>query len=463
MTGALTRWAHRRAERALVDTAPEKIERMAERAFVRTARHVLRHSSLYRHTLLAPGPVPRGFDGLMERLPIVDKSIFSRFDIDQLIAPDRWLDVEQFYSSSGSSGTFSLGAETRGAGVRMAREFGFMLDMLFDTNRRATLIVNCLPMGIQVATVDIPVVNCGVREDAVRYLVQRLHGRYEQFLFIGEFLLLKHIFEKLSSEFPEFARKPVHVVTGGEYLPESARDYIGRLLGHDRAAPEKGAMYFSMGASELGLSLMFESAQTVKLKRHWAADAAALRRLFSDLPMPGCPHVFQYLPFRNFLETSDAEELVVSPLDRRRPIPLLRYNTKDLARLVSYRSMERRLSRSGESALLSAHKLPYCLFFGKAYDPGRLSPNDVKQLLYSDFALAASVTGVFRLSPGLLEVQEAEGKTASPRSRAALEAALRAHPTDGTMQVRYFGFAEYPHHRTLNFELKVKYLDPVSR
>ncbi len=87
-----------------------------------------------------------------------------------------------------------------------------------------------------------------------------------------------------------------------------------------------------------------------------------------------------------------------------------------------------------------------------------LGPNEVKQELYRDFALAANLTGVFRISGNELWLQAVEGREVPPESRSRLAAALHKLSPAREVRLRWLSYDEYPYHKTLNFELKVKYV-----
>ena len=102
-----------------------------------------------------------------------------------------------------------------------------------------------------------------------------------------------------------------------------------------------------------GLHLLFETPATIALRRAVAADAALARDLDvrDGVALAGAD-VLRYHPSRTFLEVVDPDpagygRLTISMLDPALPIPLLRYQPGDVARLVPAEAVAARCARRG--------------------------------------------------------------------------------------------------------------------
>lgn len=464
----VVRWQYGRIARLLTETDPERIEAVARRRFCEQVERARKRCAWYADL----PPKPRGaetdrgkFEAYLRAIPIQDKSIFEQRDIAALLAAPDQQALETIYASSGSSSVFSVGADVRGSLQGAGLRAEFFLDRLFHILERRTLVVNCLPMGIQVPTATLPVINCGLRDDAIIHLFRKLHGGFEQTIFIGEHLFLKKIFESLAEEIPGFAGLTVHAIVGGEFLPESLRDYLAGVAGFDFVRPENGMMHFVMGASELALNIMFETPAAIRLRRRLEADRGLRDRFCRPTGLPCAPHVFQYLPNENFLETNPDRELIVTPLGRARPIPLIRYNTRDAAQLLSHAACSRELTALGLADLGSEYQLPYCLLEGKVgggTTAGGIGPNHVKHELYRIPELAAAVTGFFRIqrdgSDIGIQFQAKPGREVSSAAGGRLRDALGAYAVHGAPRLVFLPFTEYPYNQVTDYGRKPRFL-----
>jgi phenylacetate-CoA ligase len=467
-TGRFRRWAtslvHRRLARKLRSLDSETLARASERGAINRYCKVAPRVPAYRAILgsrlgeLRPGMTIAQF---RELVPIIDKSIFERFALENLVPDGAWEKIESIYTSSGSSGVFSFNAQARGSQQALAELLEFRLDLVFNVGRRKTLLVNCLPVGITIPTRTLPVVQCGTREDSIRFLVGRLAGSYEQLIFIGEPLFLKRVFEVLHRAGSIPRGRAVSAITGAEYMPESFREYLGAVAGFDFENPENGMLYFSMGASELGLSILFEDESTFRLRRLLDRSPEARHALMPGDTGLSTPHVMQYVPTLSFLETTANDELVVSNLGADSMVPLMRYNTRDQASLKTWREVSDALAARDLGAFSPALKLPLCFFRGKKFS-GRIDPNQVKARLYKDAGIAARVTGNFRIIEGvdrseiLFQLSEDENVGASIRERFEedLRASLRA---PGAIAFQWIAYLDFRYSMSLNYQRKVAY------
>jgi phenylacetate-CoA ligase len=450
---------------------PEKLQRTAEKELRSQYISQVKEVPFYRKLLAEKGDELKGavdFKRFCEITPVIDKTIFERFPLESFVKPRLSDQVESFYTSSGSSGTtFSFNAQSRIGNKKIAPLLESRLDYLFKIHSRPSLIVNCLPMGIAIPTESMPVINCGTREDAIIYLVKRLHEKYEQLIFVGEYLFLKKVIEGLHKQTNVLKQRVISIITGGEYIPESYREYIGQMAGFDYENPDKGMLFFSMGASELSISIMFEDASTMKLRRYFHKNLHLLKQ-FSKKNLSYVPHIMQYIPVQNFVEVNCDNEIIISNLNKSDPVQLLRYNTKDKGSIYSWSGICEFLEAQQASHLQPKLKLPLCFLEGKNYiqqdDGSFINPNIVKTEIYGLPEVAAKLTGNFRIqnnaSPLNILFQLIDSESLDLQYQQKLEEKLRTHLRDNIeMALKFIPFHSFPYNMELNYQKKMKYTD----
>jgi phenylacetate-CoA ligase len=404
------RWQYARMAHSLSTVDPEKIIVIGEHKLLRAFHRAAEKVPAYRKLLSERGVDPRKIttvEEFKEKVPFIDKEIvFPVNELRDICVGGNLDDICSFYSSSGHSGVFSFGAETWDNTSSSALGLEFLLDNHFQISRRKTLLINCLPMGVKIYTRTLPVADTSVRADVVHALIKKLASEFDQFILVGESPFLKKVIEEGAEKGILWRYIIINVITGGEFIAESFRSYLGHLLGIDFEDPESGIIAVNMGLSELSLSIFSENFQTIQLRRMAHKDHNFRQALFGD-GAKLCPLIMQYFPQQTFLETVPSQqgipELVVSTISENVKIPLIRYKTGDMVRTLSYTEMKNILKDLGQESLLPEFHLPFGIIWGKklSIDLGngeRISPNEVKEALYQNFDIAGRITGNFRLS-----------------------------------------------------------------
>jgi phenylacetate-CoA ligase len=225
----------------------------------------------------------------------------------------------------------------------------------------------------------------------------------------------------------------------------------------------------NMGLSELSLSIFSENFYTLQIRRAAQKDSAFREALYGQ-GRDICPPVMQYFPQQTFLETipdqSGRPVLLVSLLDKRLKIPLIRYQTGDEVKLLGHHEVKTILKRHGKESLIPEFNLPFGFIWGKRLslelDGGEsISPNQVKEALYLDFNIAGRVTGNFRLSKegrhARLLVQlrpEAE----SFRDMANILSQNLKDYTQVETEIRFLPYKAFPYGMDHDFERKNQYI-----
>ena len=194
----------------------------------------------------------------------------------------------------------------------------------------------------------------------------------------------------------------VGVVVGEEIFGEHFRSYVAGRLGLDVERPDGGYIMSSFGVGELGLHLCFETPATIALRRAAARDTALAHELFGEFTV--LPMVLAYNAQRTWMEAVDRDDsgygrMTISMLDAGLPVPLLRYQTGDVVRLLDSQQLTRQLERHGVTL---PGPLPDTLLAlagrEKEVLPGGSHVGVYKDALYADPAVADRLTGAFRLA-----------------------------------------------------------------
>ncbi|MGH9309251.1 MAG: hypothetical protein ACRD1U_07750, partial [Vicinamibacterales bacterium] len=229
-----------------------------------------------------------------------------------------------------------------------------------------------------------------------------------------------------------------------------------------------GYIMSSFGAGELGLHLCFETPATIAIRRASIADRGLARALFGtgSTPTPA-PMVLTFNPLRTFIEIVDPDAsgfgaLTISMLDPAQPIPLLRYQTGDVARLLD-RELAGDLVRQARTGEISGLPDHLVALRGRSKEalPNGCHVGVYKDALYSDPAAATHVTGAFRVEFSgeacTLHVQLA-GSEIPPSLEPGIVAALP--PAARPSRVIFWPYGRFPFGMTLDYERKFTYYAP---
>jgi phenylacetate-CoA ligase len=197
---------------------------------------------------------------------------------------------------------------------------------------------------------------------------------------------------------------------------------------------------------------------------------AAVAQLLGGKPDGGSvPSVFCYSPLRCHIEVLHPDEdgfgeLCFTMLDPHAIIPLPRYASGDVGKLVSRQDVGQAAQRAGSSAPW----LPVVVVRGRIKDrpAGMPSVESIKELMYTDWAVADQLTGAFRIA------KEAQGVRLifqANKERAATDEGLRQQlvvlcdeQLAAPVVVDVLAPLEFPYRPVLDHERKFPYLAPVD-
>lgn len=444
---------------------PADIERQLLQAFRRAYREVAAYRELCQGQGFEPGQVADAAS-FSRHCPLLCRAnTFDRHPLAALCAGGLPEDLAQVLTSSGhgGNGRFSFGLTGRGQAAASEQAIDDALDGLFQVRSQRTLLINCLPMGVVFSSRLVTVANTSVREDMAVALVEAFGDHYGQILLVADPLFLKRLLDHAKARALDWRRHKVNVILGEEVFGENYRRYVEASL----CMGEGQRVLASMGVAELGLNLCFETPALVGLRRAASANPALARELFAaDPARTALPMLYAFDPRRLYLEAlgQDADgygAMTASLLDDTLPLPLLRYQTGDVIRLLRAGEVDAAASRHGASL---PGGLPPSLLALQGRQ-GEALPNGshagfYKDALYAAPPIADALTGAFRLefSASGLAWHVQLGRFA-PEADGLHQPLMNAIPTPGLRPDRLvlWPYAEFPHGMGLDYERKFTY------
>jgi phenylacetate-CoA ligase len=230
----------------------------------------------------------------------------------------------------------------------------------------------------------------------------------------------------------------------------------------------------SFGVGELGLHLCHETPATISLRRAAFNNPSFARDLLGigkDEGMP-LPMIFSFDPLRTFIEVIDPDvsgygRLTMSMLDLTRMVPLLRYQTGDIVRLLDHAQVVEVALRHGVTLPVNLSRTLLALR-GREHE---VLPNGshvalYKDALYADHRIARQLTGAFRATFSgarcTMHIQLAASQT--PHDADLDRGILQSIPS----QVRpealvLWVYEQFPYGMSLDYERKSSHYDVAEQ
>ncbi|MBN2522052.1 MAG: hypothetical protein JXB24_02210 [Bacteroidales bacterium] len=466
----LIRFIFERSFNRLKNLSPDKFEARAIKRLIDVVNHVVNHSSVYFKILKSEsadtGPI-KTIDDFNERIPVIDKEIlFNRNSLKDLTLGIKFENIGTIRISSGSSGSYSYQLQPFGYKSTAGIATEYLLKKIFNVPIDNTIIINTLPAGFNIPTFTIPVVVTGTIENHAYATIKKIAGDFKHIVLTGEAPFIKNVLESGTRDGFWWRDHDVFIITGGEYVPENMRNYFSFLLGRNK--PDEGRIQLNMGLTELATTVFFETRETVTIRR-LAGTNEKLRKLLFTGDTRSIPEIMHYLPHEIYMESirnqSNRPELVVTLLDKKHQIPIIRYNTKDEVEVMTYRNLQSVLIRCNLEAYLPSFKLPIGIIYGrgKRMTDGLdwFSVNEIKEIIYSDFEIAEIITGAFKIYPENngsfdVKIQLQDNKKESPDMIERLKFITKSY-TLCTIEYKFISFFEFRFGMEFNYGRKFNY------
>lgn len=439
------------------------------KTFQRVAQLVPAYQELLNEAGVTAGDI-QTLDDFQQRCPLLEKqNTFGRFPLQQMLMECQTNELASVLTSSGHSARFAYGMSTRKDYDNSYFDIDLGLQQTFDIDNKKTLVINTLPMGVKFHSKAVCLAETSVREDMACAIARDIGVDFDQIILFADPLFLKCLVDYAREQEFVWPHNKVHCVIGEETFHEHFRTYLADALNADIDNPDGAMILSSMGVGELGLNIMFESRQTVSLKRLLHKNELLFEKIFGFDPQHfGMPMLFLYNPLRCFIEILEPDaqgfgELVVSMLGENQTLPLLRYQTGDRARILDWTTLNQQLVEEGHDQI--AHPpLPIIALAGRNKDilPGNLNLAQFKDALYQDVAVAEHITGAWRLETEqqewLLHLQVRANRTLDPEMQQRLLQLLPATPVPCRLQC--WEYSDFPFGMRLDYERKFTYWLP---
>ncbi len=451
-------------------TDPDILVRKSEKKVVRAFRKAARDIPYYRELLAANDLAPSDITTLPRfRLacPPQDKrTTFLANPANNLTRPGGLADLAAVLTSSGHGHSFGFGVMSRRQQEIGIGEVDLGLSYHFDADRRKTLLVNCLPMGVKFESRLATIADVSTRDDMALAIAEYFSPYFDQIIYVGDPLFLKKLADSARFSHLDWHNIQVHFIIGEETFGENFRSYLADCFCIDLKRPETGSIRSSFGVGELGLNLLFETLETVELRRRSISDIDLAQRLFEHSSQGVPPLLFSYNPLRTFVEVLDADEhgigqLAVSMLNGD-TLQMFRYRTGDRIRFIP-RDALRDIELDDGRDLREAVRLPLVAFYGRESEQidDRRNILDFKDALYRDPNLAADLTGAIKIkrkpSGWSMDVQLSPGSQLATASHTKLSSTLCPFDQPNT-ELTLWRYEEFPYSMSLDYERKFRYL-----
>lgn len=443
----------------------------ALRAFERAASQVPAYKQFLQDKGIEISDIKSMAD-FKQRVPVIDKEATFRLyssEIKKICLGGELGDARVIISSSGHSGYFSYGIATQKDLEKSRDETDSLLEAVFGVSQKKTLFINCLAMGIKIVSSLVTVADTSVRSDIVLGLIRTFASSYDQIILVGENSFVKKILEEGLEAGIDWKSIRVHLVLGEEMLPENLRTYFSGILGVEPDAADGGVFIgSSFGVAEFGLNVFYETRELIRTRRVLQRDRR-LREKLLGVDSDDLPALFHYNPLKVYVEdipkAEGISDIVLTKLQEDAQIPLVRYNIHDEGICLSFQRLCEALVSSGYADCLPRTKLPLVAVWGRdriLLEEGfSLRPEFVKELLYSDTAIAAGITGNFKLSSGKaglrIEIQAKKSTARSEEFEGKVRSILLAR-IPAAIEVVLYPYHEFPHGMELSYEEKFRYI-----
>ena len=463
----------------LAATEPRRLARLSEEHALATFRRAAARIPAYRAFLgehhVDPDTI-RTIEDFRAGVPLLDKGkafLAHRDNINTLCLPAELANIKSIVPSSGHTGFFSYGLTTRAEIKKNQEAIDFILDYVFEVASRRTLLINALPMGVRVHSDLVTIADTSVRSDIVLGLIRSFAGTFDQIILVAMNAFAKLILEDGLSQGIDWKRTPMHVVVGEELLSENLRSYMADILGINPDDPEEFRLIgSSFGVAEFGLNLFYETRELIRLRRLLQREPKLKDALIGREPHL-LPALFYYNPMRlyaeNMLTPDGSSPIILTNIEKDVLLPLIRYNIRDEGLIIPFNKLKETLESLNYAAFIPRVRLPLVAVWGRdklfiEKEKRTLRPEQMKEILYEDPAIASCITGNFHLSiarfGGLrVEIQSKPDCSGQQDLEQRLrEIILKYLPGS---EIILYPYAEFPYGMTLDYERKFRYLPPA--
>ncbi len=396
-----------------LSTHPGFLEEMGKKKVVHAFKRVASEVPCYKRFLkkhkIDVSSV-NNYKDFLNLVPEVNKQNYVKKakKISDLCVNGSVADSGMLVRSSGYSGKSSTWAKSRKE-QHGSRNFATLgLDLLYNTTKKKTLLIDSFALGSWVSGIDLllvanaecTVVAPGADIDETLSIFNDLNKEYNQFIIAGTPHFIKYLAEEAIKKKINFKKHKVHFLIGGEYFTEEWRNYVNNLVGTTTKIDNNGHIFSGYGASELGITGVNETKESSYL-RHLCLKNKKLRRALFGKFENVLPILFQYDPTKYHIIVNKKDELVFTMCDSHALMPLVKYNIKDIGGLISHDEMQQILEENGVKLDLKI-PLPFVFVVGRTggtvnFIGSPIYPNYIYDAMIGHKEIKSKFTGAFRL------------------------------------------------------------------
>ena len=176
-------------------------------------------------------------------------------------------------------------------------------------------------MGVVFHSRAVAVANVSVREDMACSILRDVGPGFQQTVLCTDPLFIRRLLDEARRAGVDWRALNTSVIVGEEVLVEAQRDYIAARMGIDIDRDPRRIVGSSFGVGELGLNLLFETRETIRMRRAMRTQLALAQLLCgSAAVLYAMPSVFCYNPLRTHIEVLNPDangigELCITMLD----------------------------------------------------------------------------------------------------------------------------------------------------
>lgn len=360
-------------KKLLLTSHPEDFECLSQKKILASFKRAAKTIPEYKKFLgdINPQQIIT-FDDFLNQVPVTDKENYIKMakNLHDLCVNRDLSQCSLLARSSGYSGTSSTWAKSREEQQESKNFAAVCLDLLFDITHQKTLLIDSFALGSWVSGVDLlmiadaqcSIIAPGADIDDTLAIFTDLKDEFDQIIVAGTPPFLKLLIEEAVNKKIPVKEYKLHLLAGAEGFTEQWRQYMNQLLGNTHH--NKGFIYSAYGASDLGVTGVIETKDTVFLRDKCLTNKPLRKAIFKKYE-PALPMLFQYDPTKYFIEVTKDDELVFSNGDLKAMMPLIRYNIHDIGGIYSYDEMQKLLQEHGIKMDISL-PLPFVFVVGRS-------------------------------------------------------------------------------------------------
>jgi len=341
-------------------------------------REAARRVPAYRHFLkkmkIKPDTIRTKTD--FERVPLIDKKNYiTQYSIEDLSWDGILASAKYISTSSGSTGIPFFWPRGRNQDAVVGMIFRQIYENIFGTRDASTLCVNSFALGTWIAGLEfynatkwaadcgnpIVMVTPGIDGAEAVNEIKKLASSFRRVVLTGYPPFVKDIIELGKASGIAWKRLDVRLLTGGEAISETWRDYVLALIGKKNDVTSIINVY---GMAESGV-VAHETPASILFRRVLREISGINNMLPDDKSVMG---LYQYYPTVRYFEVVSEGSLALT-VDAG--LPLIRYNTRDRGGILGFTEF---MHRGGDRMIeiarqyrvdLEKWRLPFVYLYGR--------------------------------------------------------------------------------------------------